>query len=49
MILIDYKLVRKFLGSKGSIRDVKTFVSKIDNKEYLIVCGCDRYLRVFDT
>lgn len=45
---IDYKVVSKMLGSKGSVRDIKSFVSKVDNQEYVMICGCDRHIRVFN-
>ena len=39
-------IVRKMVGSKGSIRDAQMYSE--NGVEYLLTGGCDRYMRVFD-
>ena len=44
---MNYRMIRKFIGSKGSIRDASSI--KVENdKEIVLTVGCDRFLRIFD-
>lgn len=40
-------MMKKLVGNKGSIRDMNSFISPVDEQEYVVTAGCDRNLRVF--
>jgi len=42
-------MIKKLVGNKGSIRSLTSYVSTVDNCEYVLTAGCDRHLRVFNT
>ena len=42
-------MIKKLVGNKGSIRSITSYVSTVDNCEYVLTAGCDRHLRVFNT
>lgn len=46
----NYRIVRKLVGSRGSIRALAALVVDSDKgpQEYLLSGGCDRHVRVFD-
>lgn len=43
----NYRMLRKMLGAKGSVRDADV-VQVGNQKEVVLTVGCDRFLRVFD-
>ena len=47
---VNYKIAKKMLGAKVSVRDATTqVVPGIDgDQEVVITCGCDRFVRIFD-
>ena len=47
---MNYKIVKKMFGSKGSVRDANTLIVPGINgdQEVFISCGCDRFVRIFD-
>jgi len=45
LILEDYRMVKKFVGNKGSVRDILTFTS--EDQEFVMTASCDRHVRVF--
>jgi hypothetical protein len=47
---LNYKIAKKMIGAKGSVRDATTaIVPGIDgDQEVVITCGCDRFVRIFD-
>ena len=47
---MNYKIVKKMFGSKGSVRDANTLIVPSINgdQEVFISCGCDRFVRIFD-
>ena len=48
---LNYRVVRKMPGAKGSVRDAKVLLipgNKGEPTEFLLTVGCDRHLRVFD-
>ncbi len=48
ILSLDYAVVKKLLGNKGTVRALSTFVSTKDNQEYVVSAGCDRHVRIFD-
>lgn len=51
----NYQVVRKMLGSRGSVRDAALLVvqgvnerDEILRRELLVTAGCDRHLRLYD-
>lgn len=49
---MDYRVIRKMPGAKGSVRDMTTkIVPGVDgtrSQELIITCGCDRFVRIYD-
>ena len=49
---INYKVIKKMPGAKGSVRDAMTILAPgidgNDSKEVIVTCGCDRFVRIFD-
>ena len=42
--------MRKYLGCKGTIRDIKTVLTgKNKEDELILVGGCDRHIRIFNS
>lgn len=51
----NYQVVRKMLGSRGSVRDAAVLVvqgvndrDEVLRRELLLTVGCDRHLRLYD-
>jgi len=48
---LNYRIVRKMPGAKGSVRDAKVLLAdggEGRTTEFLFTVGCDRHMRVFD-
>eukprot|EP00347_Sterkiella_histriomuscorum_P013541 403364316 len=45
---MNYKMIKKLVGNKGSVRSIASMVSTVDDQEYLMSAGCDRHIRVFN-
>lgn len=51
----NYQVVRKMLGSRGSVRDAAVLVvqgvndeDQVLRRELVLTAGCDRHLRLYD-
>ena len=49
---LNYKIVKKMPGAKGSVRDAVTKLvpglGGDKTQEVIITCGCDRFVRMYD-
>jgi hypothetical protein len=49
---LNYKVVKKMPGAKGSVRDAITKLvpglGGSNSSEIIMTCGCDRFLRIYD-